>query len=100
MSYKSFLDTKVFSSIGVGGGGPLGPQAPPPLWSLANIKCVTADIMRGAANSLHGGSIILYSMDSILSNVPEILHVQNQFFLSVLEFSKGKIHFFSKVPKN
>ena len=66
------------------------------LWSFANIKCVAADIMRGAA-------IILYSTASILSNVPEILHVQHQFFeifLSVLEFSKGKIHIFSKLLKN
>ena len=56
--------------------------------------------MRGAANILHGGAIILYSMASILSNVPEILHVQHQFFeifLCVLEFSKRKIYFFSKV---
>ena len=46
---------------------------------------------------------ILCGMASILSNVPDILHVQHQYFeifLSVLEFSKGKIHFFPKVLKN
>ena len=42
---------------------------------------------------------------SILSNanVSDILHVQHQFFeifVSVLGFSKGKIHFFPKVLKN
>ena len=49
------------------------------------------------------GAIILYSMASILSNVPEILHVKHQFleiFLSVLGFSKGKIYFFPKVLQN
>ena len=81
--------------------GPWEAHQAPPL--VLGIKCVAADIMHGAADILHGGAIILYSMASILSNVPEILHVQHQFFeifLSVLEFSKGKIHFFSKVLKN
>ena len=61
------------------------------------------DIMRGAAIILHGLAIILCSITSILSNVHDILHVQHQFFeifLSVLGFSKGKIHFFSKGAKN
>ena len=35
----------------------------------------------------------------INSNVHDILHFQHQFFLSVLGFSKGKIHFFPKVLK-
>ena len=42
-------------------------------------------------------------MASILSDVPDILHVQHQhfeIFLIVLGFPKGKIHFFSKVLKN
>ena len=58
--------------------------------------------LEGEVSILYGGAIILYSMASILSNVPEILHVQHQFFeiyLSVLGFSKGKIHFFPKVLK-
>ena len=48
----------------------------PPLWSLAYIKYVAAAIIR-----------------AILSNV------QHQFFESVFEFSKGKIHFFQKCSK-
>ena len=63
---------------------------------MANIKCVAAVIMRGEADILHDVAIILYSMTNILSNVPEILHASTNF----LEFSKGKIHFFSKVLKN
>ena len=43
---------------------------------MANIKYVAADIMCGVANILHGGVIILYSMASILCNVPSILYVQ------------------------
>ena len=53
---------------------------------MTKIKFVEAKIMRGAA-------VILRGMASLLSNVPDILHVQNQFFeifLSVLGFSKGK----------
>ena len=75
----------------------------PPLWSLANIKCVAANIMRGADIILHGVAVILHGMTSILSNLPDILHFQHQIFaifLSVLGFSKGKIHFFPKVLKN
>ena len=51
MSSKSFLDTKVFSSIIGVGGVPWGPGVllKPPLWSLVNIKCVAANITRGAA---------------------------------------------------
>ena len=45
--------------------------------------------MRGVANILHGAAIILPSMASTLSDVPDILHVQHQFF----EF-EGKMHFF------
>ena len=41
MSKKSFLENKVFSSIGVGGS----------LWSLANIKCVAANITRGVVGN-------------------------------------------------
>merc|ERR1712175_42365 len=96
-------DTKVFSSIGVG-GGPLGPGGvlKPPLWSLANIKCVAAVILCGAAIILRGPTVILCGMTSICSNLHDILHFQHQFFeifLSVLGFSKGKIHFFPKVLK-
>merc|ERR1712175_34914 len=97
-------DTKVFSSIGVG-GGPLGPGGllKPPLWSLANIKCVAAIILCGVAVILRGLAVILCGMTSICSNLHDILHFQRQFFeifLSVLGFSKGKIHFFPKVLKN
>ena len=75
----------------------------PPLWSLANIKCDAANMTCGAAVILHGPAIILRSMTRICSNVHDILHFQHQFFeifLSVLGFSKGKIHFFPKVIKN
>ena len=65
MSWKSILDTKVFSCIGVRVAFPLVvPKAP--LWSLSTIKAVAANIMYGAA--------------SILCSVPDILHVQHQFF--------------------
>ena len=57
---------------------------------MANIKCVAAYIIHGAVDILHGAAIILCGMASILSNVPVILHVQHQFFLSVLEFPKEK----------
>ena len=59
--------------------------------------------MHGAADILHGAAISHRSLASILSVLPDILQVQHQFFemfLSVLGFSMGKIHFFSKVPKN
>ena len=76
----------------------------PSLWSLANIKCVAADIKHGVADILlHGAAIILRGMASILSNVHDILHVQHQYFeifLIVLGFPKVKIHFFSKVLRN
>ena len=52
--------------------------------------------MSGVANIFHGGAIILYSMAGILSNVPEILHVQHQYF----GVFKGKNTLFSKVLKN
>ena len=77
-----------------GMGAPLGGSSSPPLWSLANIKCDAANITRGAAIILHGPAVIL---TSIWINVHDILHVQHKFFeifLSVLEFSKGKIHIF------
>ena len=64
--------------------------------------CVGANIMHGADNILHGVAVILCGMTSILNNVPDILLVQHLFFeifLSVLGFSKGKIHFFPKVLK-
>ena len=70
--------------------------------SLSNIKFVVADIMHGTANILHGVAVILHSMAGILSNMPDIFYVQHQIFeifLSVLGFSKGKIHFFPKVLK-
>ena len=48
--------------------GPGGaPQAP--RWSLANIKCVAANITHGADDILHGVAIILHGMTSILSIV-------------------------------
>ena len=43
--------------------------------------------MRGVADVLHGAAIILCGMASILSNVPDILHVQHQIFGS---FQKEK----------
>ena len=66
MSLKLFLDTKVFSSIGV--GGPLDPGGllKPPLWSLANIKCVAAVILRGAAVILRDAAVILHGPAIIL----------------------------------
>ena len=70
--------------------------------SLVNFIFVAANIMRGAAVILHGPAIILCGMNSIWSNVHDILHFQHQLFeilLSVLGFSKGKIHFFPKVLK-
>ena len=42
--------------------------------------------MRGVANILHGAAIILPSMTSTLSDVPDILHVQHQFFEIFLVF--------------
>merc|ERR1711893_335300 len=88
-----------------GRGVPWGPggSSSPPLWSLANIKCVAAVILCGAAVILRGPTVILCSMTSICSNLHDILHFQHQFFeifLSVLGFSKGKIHFFQKCSKN
>ena len=54
--------------------GPRGtPQAP--LWSLAKIKWVAADIRRGATNNLHDAAVILRGMVSILKDVFDILHV-------------------------
>ena len=88
---NSFL----YSNRGRGVPWGLGGLIKPPLWSLANIKCVVAVILRGPA-------VILCSMTSICSNLHDILHFQHQFFeifLSVLGFSKGKIHFFPKVLK-
>ena len=70
MSKKSFQDTKVFSSIGVG-GFPWG-LLKPPLWSLVNIMCVAANITHGAAVILHGPAVILRGMTSICSNVYDI----------------------------
>merc|ERR1711973_196979 len=73
-----------------------GGSSSPPLWSLANIKCVAAIILRGPA-------VILCGMTSICSNLHDILHFQHQFFeifLSVLGFSKGKYTFFQKCSKN
>ena len=58
--------------------------------------------MCGAAIILNGPAVILCGMTSICSNLHDILHFQHQFFeifLSVLGFSKGKIHFFPKVLK-
>ena len=52
--------------------------------------------MHGAADILHGGAFILYGMASILSIVPEILHVQQQFFEI---FLREKYTFF-KLLKN
>ena len=64
--------------------------------------CVAANITRGVDDILHGVAVILHGMSSIFSTVHDILHFQHQFleiFLSVLGFSKGKIHFFPKVLK-
>ena len=81
MSWKSFLETKVFSSIGVG-GIPWGPWGllKPPLWSLANIKCDAVNITFGAAIILHGPTIILLGMTRICSKVHDILHFQHHGF--------------------
>ena len=61
MSSKSFLDTKVFSCIGIGGSP--GEHLKPHLWSLANTMClaalfvcVMADIMQGVASILQGAA--------------------------------------------
>ena len=51
MSKKSFLENKVFLSIGVGGS----------LWSLANIKCVAANITRGV-DGCHSACCSCYSV--------------------------------------
>ena len=58
-------------------GGWPGPRGTPqaPLWSLAKIKCVAADIRRGATNNLHDAAVILRGMVSILKDVFDILHV-------------------------
>ena len=70
-------------------------------WSLANIKCVAANITSGATNILGGRANILHSainflhgMAGILCSVPDISHVQHQYFqifLSVLCFSKLRV---------
>ena len=46
-----------------------------PLWSLAKIECVAADIRRGVTNNLHDAAVILRGMVSILKDVFDILHV-------------------------
>ena len=68
----------------------------PPLRTLENIKCVAANIMRGADIILHGVAVILHGMTSILSNLPDILYVQHQVFLA---FQRKK-YTFSKSAKN
>ena len=55
--------------------------------------------MCGAAIILNGPAVILCGMTSIWSNVHDILHVQHQFFESVLGFSKGKYTFSKKCSK-
>ena len=71
-----------FKYRGKGAPWGTGGHLKPPLWSLANIKCVVvvADITHGVADILHGAAIILHGMASILSIVPYILHDQNHFF--------------------
>ena len=81
------LDTEVFLSLGV--GGPWGS-------GLANIKCVVADILHGAAVILHGAAIIFCSMASILSNVPDILLVQHQVVKNWSSYQKTDNHFLGK----
>ena len=50
--------------------------------------------MHGAADILHGAAIILCGIaSSILSNVPDILHGQHQFF------EREKFTFFQKCSK-
>ena len=79
------------------GGGPLGPGGllKPPLWSLANIKCVAAVILRGAAVILRGPAVILCSMTSICSNLHDNLHFQ-----VFWDFQREKYTFFQKCSKN
>ena len=79
--------------------GPWGaPQAP--LWSLANIQCVAANITPSAAVILHGLTIILRIMTSICSNMHDILHFQQQFFQQVFwDFQREKYTFFQKCSK-
>ena len=54
------------------------PQAPP--WSFTNIKCVAANIMHVVAEIMCHVAIIQCCMASILSKVPDILHLQHHFF--------------------
>ena len=50
-----------------------GGHLKPPLWSLENIRCVVTNI-------LHAAVTISHITTSILSDVPDMLHVQHQFF--------------------
>ena len=91
------FDTKVFSSIGVG-GGPLGPGGAPqaPLWSLVNIKCVAANIMCGVANILRGSAYILHGTLGIYFEQCLTFCMSNTKFLGVF---KRKNKLFSNVLK-
>ena len=65
------------------------------MYDMASSIGDEANILRVVAN-------ISLGMASILSGVPDILHVQHQFFemfQSIFGFSNGKIHFFPKVLK-
>ena len=44
--------------------------------------------MCSATKILHGAAVILHGMVSILSDVPDFLHVQHQFFEIFLIFQK------------
>ena len=76
-----------------------GGHIKPPLWSMANIKHVAADIMRGAAD------ISCVAAD-ILCGVAKICLAKTHFFpflkifLSVFDFFKGKNTLFSKNSQN
>ena len=53
---------------------------------------LTLCIMHGVANILHDVTVILRGMASILSEVPDILHVQYQ-FLKFMAFQREKYTF-------
>ena len=55
--------------------------------------------MHGTDNVLHGAAVILRGMDSFLSDVPDILHIQHQFFLVFWDFQREKYTFFQKCSK-
>ena len=72
-----------FKYRGKGAPWGTGGHLKPPLWSLANIKCVAANITHGANDVLHGVAVILRDIASILSNLPDIFACPTPIFLKV-----------------